>query len=87
MSTAIFLSCLYLRHYSVTPVGQHEWPDGCAKELIGGNLGPFHQPVFHPGAGCTHWDYADVHFSTGKIIAYLPGLSLQTYSSDTWANT
>ena len=87
MSTAIFLSCLYLRHYCVTPVGRHEWPDGCAKELIGGSLGPFHQPVFHPGARCTHWDYADVHFSTCKIIAYLPGLSLQTYSSDTWANT
>ena len=79
MSTAIFLSCLYLRHYCVTPVGQHEWPDGCAKELIGGSLGPFHQPVFHPRASCTHWEIMQIYTSRTDIFPNLFQWHLDRY--------
>ena len=78
LSSLVFLSCLYLRH-CVTPVGQHEWPDGCAKELIGGSLGPFHQPVFHPRASCTHWEIMQIYTSRTDIFPNLFQWHLDRY--------
>ena len=65
--------------YCVTPVGRHEWPDGCAKELIGGNLGPFHQPVFHPRASCTHWEIMQICTSRTDIFQNLFQWHLDRY--------